>query len=145
MKSWEMLPPKLRQFVLYVLCGGGGAALDFVLYAFLVTTGVWHHAANVAGYASGTLLSFALNRVITFRVLDAPIRRLAAFMAFAGIGYLCSMTVLIVLVDALSVDPVMAKAASVVVVVAVQYTLNSRITFQPTGSQRKPHDKIKDV
>ncbi len=142
---WMVLPPKFRQFALYTLCGGGGVVLDFALYALLVAAGTWHHGANIAGYVSGTLLSFALNRIITFRILDAPIRRLAAFLVFAGIGYLCSMTVLLIMVDMLGLDPVLSKAASIVVVVTVQYTLNSRITFRPTGLKRKPCDKIEDV
>ncbi|MDI3337227.1 GtrA family protein [Defluviimonas aestuarii] len=129
-KLVSFVPPELRQFALYVICGGSGVALDFGLYSALVASGTWHHAANIAGYAAGTLLSFVLNRAITFGVMDAALRRLAIFFGVAGLGYLSSTGVLLVLIDLMQVNPFLAKAASIIVVIAVQYTLNARVTFR---------------
>lgn len=129
-ESLSFLPPKFRRFALYVLCGGSGVVLDFALYSLLVSAGLWYHAANIAGYAAGTILSFFLNRSITFGVLDAPMRRLAAFLGVAAIGYLSSTLVLLVLIETLGVNPFAAKAASILVVIAVQFTLNARFTFR---------------
>lgn len=126
----SFLPPKFRQFALYVLCGGSGVALDFTLYSLLVSAGVWYHAANIAGYAAGTILSFVLNRAITFGVLDAPMRRLAAFLGVAAVGYASSTCVLLLLIDGFGINPIVAKAVSIFVVIAVQFTLNSRFTFR---------------
>ncbi len=126
----SVLPPNLRQFALYVLCGGSGVMLDFTIYSALVASGVWHHAANIAGYVAGTLLSFVLNRAITFNVLDATLRRLVAFLGVATLGYLCSTLVLILLVDMLGMNQFLSKAVSIVVVIAVQFTLNSHFTFR---------------
>jgi len=125
------LPPGLRRLFLYGLCGGSGAALDFAVYAALIHfMGVWYQAANIAGYICGTLLSFVLNRAITFQVMDAPWRRLATFFAVAGVGYLSSSATLWLLVERAHMNELLAKIAALVVVVAVQFTLNSLITFR---------------
>lgn len=131
----DRLPAGLRRLVLYGVCGGSGATLDFLLYAGLVHLGVWYQAANLVGYACGTLLSFVLNRAITFQVLDAPLRRLATFFAVAAVGYLSSTATLWLLVERFQVNEMIAKIAALIVVVAVQFTLNSLITFRQT---RKP-------
>ena len=126
----EHLPPPLRRFVLYSFCGGLGAALDTLVFAGLTALGVWYQWANVAGYASGTLLSFGLNRAITFGVLDAPLRRMATFFAVATLGYLSSAVTLWLMIERLGVGAIAAKLLSLVVVVAVQFSLNSAITFR---------------
>lgn len=127
---FNRLPPGLRRFVLYVVCGGSGFTLDFALYSLLIYGGVWYQGANVVGYAAGTLLSFVLNRAITFRVMDAPLRRLATFFAVAFVGYVLSSLALFGMVDGLDIHPLIAKVFSLVVVVATQFTLNTLVTFR---------------
>jgi putative flippase GtrA len=126
----DCIRPGFRRFFLYCLCGGGGVALDFSLYVLLLHFDVWYQFANVAGYTSGTLLSFVLNRIITFGVLDAPVRRLAMFFGVAAIGYGASSVSLFGLVALLHTDPVVAKVIVLLIVIAIQYTLNSLMTFR---------------
>lgn len=126
----DRLPPGLRRFLTYAVCGGLGVALDFGAYTLLVRAGLFYQIANIISYACGTLLSFALNRAITFRVLDAPLRRLATFFAVAGAGYVLSSASLYAMIEWAHWDKLVAKAASIVIVVLTQYTLNARITFK---------------
>ncbi len=124
------LPAPLQRFVLYALCGGSGVALDFCVYAALVSLGLWYQAANIVGYAAGTLLSFVLNRAFTFRVMDAPIRRLAGFFAVAAIGYAVSSAALWFLIERMALNQLLAKAAVLVLVVIIQFGINSTVTFR---------------
>lgn len=126
----DRLPAPLRRFVLYALCGGSGVALDFCVYAALVSLSVWYQVANIAGYAAGTLLSFVLNRTITFRVMDAPLRRLASFFAVAAIGYGVSSGALWFLIERMALNQILAKAAVLVLVVIIQFGINSTVTFR---------------
>lgn len=128
----ESLPPQLRRFVLYAFCGGLGASLDTLTFWVLNSAGLWYQAANIAGYAAGTALSFTLNRTITFKVYDAPLRRLATFFAVACVGYFSSAATLWLLIERFSLPALAAKVASLVVVVAVQFSLNSLVTFRTT-------------
>lgn len=126
----KALPEPLKRLVLYAVCGGCGVALDFAVYTALLSFGLWYQGANLIGYAAGTVLSFLLNRVITFRVLDAPVRRFATFALVAAIGYLLSAAALWVLVSQLHIDPLLAKLCTLALVLAAQFSLNSLITFR---------------
>lgn len=126
----DRIPTGLRQFLTYALCGGMGVALDFGVFTLLVHAGFFYQFANIISYACGTLLSFVLNRAITFRVMDAPLRRLTTFFAVAAAGYVLSSASLYAMVEWAHWDKLVAKTVSIVVVVLTQYTLNARITFK---------------
>jgi putative flippase GtrA len=130
----DWLPAPMRRLALYAMCGGLGATLDTLVFWALNNSGVWYQAANIIGYAAGTLLSFILNRAITFRIYDAPLRRLATFFGVAGVGFLSSAATLWLLIEHLGVPALTSKLLSLVVVVAVQFTLNSLITFRPAAT-----------
>lgn len=139
----DLLPPGLRRFVLYALCGGSGVALDFATYSTLVWLGLYYQGANAVGYASGTVLSFILNRRFTFGVRDAPWRRFAMFVGVAFVGYGLSSATLWLLVSRLHVPPIPAKAATLALVLVVQFSLNSIVTFaaataRAAGNPQRP-------
>lgn len=117
------------QFLLYCLCGGIGVTTDYLIYYSALTFGLWYQAANVLGYLSGTLVSFFLNRKITFGVHDKLAHRLAIFLGVAAIGFSASALMLWLMVDVISVDARIAKLLTLPVVVIIQFSLNRRITF----------------
>lgn len=119
----------MMQFLLYCICGGIGVTSDYLVYYAAITFGIWYQAANVLGYLTGTLVSFFLNRKITFAVHDQLVRRLAIFLGVAFVGFLASALLLWLLVDFMSIDAKIAKALTLPVVVALQFSLNRRITF----------------
>ena len=117
------------QFLLYCFCGGIGVTTDYCVYYMALTFGVWYQAANVFGYLSGTLVSFFLNRKITFGVRDKLAYRLAMFLGVAAIGFSVSAVMLWLLVDLMSVNAKIAKLLTLPVVVVIQFSMNRRITF----------------
>jgi len=117
------------QFLLYCLCGGIGVSTDYLIYYSALTFGLWYQAANVLGYLSGTLVSFFLNRKITFAVHDKLVRRLTMFLGVAAIGFSASAVMLWVLVDVMVLDAKIAKLFTLPVVVLIQFFMNRRITF----------------
>lgn len=127
------------QFFLYCLCGGLGVTTDYIIYYSALTFGLWYQAANVLGYLSGTLVSFFLNRKITFDVKDRMGQRLAIFLGVAAVGFSASAFMLWLMVDVMTVDAKIAKLLTLPIVVVIQYSLNRRITFsenlrrQPKG------------
>jgi len=136
----DVLPPSLRRLVLYTICGGSGVALDFGIFSTLVFLGVYYQAANAVGYASGTVLSFILNRRYTFDVRDAPWRRFAMFVGVACFGYGLSSAALWLLVSSIQLPPIPAKVITLALVLVVQFSLNSIVTFASAASRntRKP-------
>lgn len=118
------------QFLLYCLCGGIGVTTDYLIYYSALSFGLWYQTANVLGYLSGTLVSFFLNRKITFAVHDKLARRLAIFLGVAAIGFSASALMLWVLVDLTLVDAKIAKLFTLPVVVLIQFFMNRQITFK---------------
>ncbi|SDS00971.1 Putative flippase GtrA (transmembrane translocase of bactoprenol-linked glucose) [Halopseudomonas xinjiangensis] len=118
------------RFALYCFCGGIGVLSDLSLYYVLLAFGVPYQAANAAGYMMGTLISFILNRRITFGVRDQLLRRLAMFFGVAGVGYLASALMLWVMIDRFHIDAALAKILTLPVVVIIQFSLNRLLTFR---------------
>ncbi|MET0319720.1 MAG: GtrA family protein [Duganella sp.] len=119
----------MRQLLLYCLCGGLGVATDYLAFWLAVTAGLWYQGANLLGYLAGTLVSFALNRVVTFGMRDRVAQRLARFVGVAALGFGASALLLWLLVQQLGLDARLAKLLTLPMVVALQFTLNRRLTF----------------
>ena len=120
-----------KQFLLYCVIGASGAALDFGIYSLLVKTKLLdYQAANAAGYAGGTLLSFILNAKFNFRVTDKIALRLIGFFGVAFLGWLASAGLLHLLIGRYGFDKYVSKFATLVVVVLLQYNLNRLLSFR---------------
>lgn len=117
------------QFLFYCVCGGVGVATDYLVYYSAITFGLWYQTANILGYLAGTLISFFLNRKITFNVRDKLAYRLAIFFGVAAIGFSASALMLWLMVDFMSVDAKIAKLLTLPIVVLIQFFMNRRITF----------------
>jgi putative flippase GtrA len=124
------------QLLLYCICGGIGVTADYFVYYSALTFGVWYQTANIFGYLSGTLVSFFLNRKITFGIRDKLAYRLAMFLGVAAIGFSVSAVMLWFLVDLMLVDARIAKLLTLPVVVIIQFSMNRRITFFKNTSEQ---------
>ncbi len=124
------------QLLLYCICGGIGVTADYFVYYSALTFGVWYQTANIFGYLSGTLVSFFLNRKITFGIRDKLAYRLAMFLGVALIGFSVSAVMLWFLVDLMLVDARIAKLLTLPVVVIIQFSMNRRITFLKNTSEQ---------
>jgi putative flippase GtrA len=125
----------MNQLVLYCICGGLGVGSHYVVYLLLLNAGVDVQAANAAGYMAGTLVSFVLNRRITFGVKNKVVRRLVIFLGVAAVGYVASAALLWLLVHPLHMDKRIALVVTLPVGVLIQFTLNRRITFNEAPQQ----------
>ncbi len=132
------------QFLLYCLCGGLGVCTDYAVFWLALGGGLGYQGANALGYLAGTLLSFALNRVLTFGLRDRVLRRLALFLGVASVGFGASAALLWLLVQQLQVEPRLAKLLTLPMVVLLQFGLNRRITFKraPPAGARSPTRQV---
>ena len=122
-----------KQFLLYCVIGAGGATLDFGIYSLLLKFRLLdYQAANAAGYASGTLVSFILNAGFNFRVTDKIPLRLTSFFSVAFLGWLVSAGLLYLFVAGLGLNKYLSKFITLVAVVLLQYNLNRLVSFRKT-------------
>lgn len=127
------------QFLLYCMCGAMGVSIDYAIFWFSVQSGIWYQGANALGYLAGTLMSFSLNRIVTFDIRDQIMRRLAIFISIAALGFATSALLLWLLVELFNLNAHVAKLVTLPMVVILQYSLNRCITFNvATGD---PHSR----
>lgn len=115
----------------FALVGAANTVLDYAVFAILMTAaGTPVLLANAAGYGTGMVSSFLLNRSWTFRVRRdaAPLLRyLPRFAAFNLVGLGLSTLVVALLVPA--VPPLAAKIAATGVTFAWNYWSSRRFVF----------------
>ncbi len=127
--TWE----RYHHLIKYLLIGGSAAAIDLGLFL------VMHHVADLGPIAShaisvptSVVWSFLLNAFLNFRTTDRLFARFLSFAAVAAVGFLVGAIVIEVVHGAAGLNADLAKIASLPVVFAVQYLLNSRISFRVT-------------
>ncbi len=133
MASLDRSPPASgglpRTFFIYAVFGACAFATDYSVFLLALSAGLGPYVGNVLGICTGISVSFSLNRYYNFRKTDLTARRAARFVtvALAGMGL---STLIIMLLLTQSVDVRVAKAAAMLVVFVVQFSLNFLWTFR---------------
>lgn len=119
---------RVGRFVGFLLAGGTATALNYAVFALLLSAGLHHLAAATAGYLTGIGLSYAINRQLVFRDA-APVRaRVSRYL----VAYLAALVLQLTLLEALvrgGIVPMLANALALLVVVALNYLAISRFVF----------------
>ena len=120
---------KYRNLILYGMIGGTCAFLDFVIYSVLCLV-MSFLVANIISTHCGILCSFYLNRKYNFKVENSVLKRFLLFYAVGLLGLLVSEILLDIMVNAYSVEKLIAKIVTIIVVALMQFILNKFITFK---------------
>ncbi|MGW1538918.1 GtrA family protein [Streptomyces sp. NPDC002309] len=120
----------LRQLVTYTLVGGSGVLLDLAVFAVLYNVLGWHEQfANGLSTTLAITNNFVLNAVFTFGKRDRLLLRFVRFYAVGLVGIALTMGLLWLFAGRLGADPNLVKAASLPLVLAVQFVLNRKWSF----------------
>jgi putative flippase GtrA len=118
-----------EHLVKYFLIGATASAIDVALFMVLFnvahTTPLMAHSISVP---TSVLFSFTVNARHNFHATDHIVLRLISFAVVAGIGYAVGYGI-IELSRSVGLGANLGKILSLPVVFALQYLLNSRITF----------------
>lgn len=116
--------------ILYGIIGLFSSSLDFGVFTLFVKIfGIYYIIANSISVLVGITTSFLLNRKYNFKVTDQPIKRFVIFLTVGLIGLLFSNLILYCLIQYFDVKELIAKIASIVLVVLFQFLVNKYITF----------------
>jgi putative flippase GtrA len=122
---------KYRLFLLYAIIGGVSASLDFAIFTVLTRFGAINYLiANVISTNCGILNSFLCNRHFNFKVKDKTLRRFLIFYSVGLLGLLVSSIFLWILIEKLSINTLVSKAITIVIITILQFSLNKFITFK---------------
>ena len=116
--------------VRYGLVGIACASVDLLIFTGLIYAHTPYLFANFVGYGTGTMLSFFINRKLTFIVHNRTLLRLTSFLLIGFIGVMTSSGLLWILVEQLNLFSVLAKILSIPIVFSIQFALNNWVTFR---------------
>lgn len=124
---------RFRVFVVYSVIGATGAGIDLAVFAVL-SNWIPYLLANVISVTLGITNNFVWNAYFNFRVSDKLLLRFLSFYGVGMIGLVLSSTLLWLLVEQVGIHLLVAKVVTIGVVVAVQFSLNSIVTFRKRGT-----------
>ncbi len=120
-----------ESFIRYSLIGISGVAIDYISFLTLFNIfGVNVLLANFCSTSLGITNNFILNRSFNFKKYDLALLRFVFFYATGVVGILLSSMLLRTFYGYAGFNANLVKAASLVVVVIVQYTLNRNLAFR---------------
>lgn len=120
----------LKQIIFYGIIGTTTASIDSVIFIALQILNFNKYISNFVSINIGITLSFILNTYINFKVTDKILKRGISFFAVGYLGMALSMLILYIGVDLLSINSIMVKLFSVVLVAIFQFILNKFITYK---------------
>ena len=131
-------PPRQRapertergSLVRYAAIGVLGVCLDYGLFVILFTAvGLHPQIANALSTSAGITNNFALNALFNFRRRDRLLVRFARFYAVGLSGIALTFVLLAVFATWLGLPANLVKAASLPLVLVLQYTINRKWSF----------------
>jgi len=125
-------------FLRYAVIGTLAFCVDFAITLALATR--WHYlAANTIGFMVANLLQFVVVHRWVFRrsfERDSLARFYSGTLTISVVGIACSNALVFVGVDLLAMPLAVAKAASAIVVLFINYSLRVAILYRPVRSER---------
>lgn len=125
-----MRSAKWRTFIGFVAAGGVATVLNYSIFAGLYWAGVGYLLASGIGYVTGIAISFAINRTLVFRSSGQKRQELPRYVA----AYLGALVVQLLLLEGFvraGVDPLIANAVALVIVVVLNFFVIRRVVFRP--------------
>lgn len=101
----------IRQFLKYLLVGGGATLVEWALFWLLDERLEMHHQwATVAAYTVSTFVNWGLGRLFVFRESErGAAAEIAGVYLAAAVGLLLNMGIMYLLVDALGWNEMLSK------------------------------------
>jgi putative flippase GtrA len=122
-----------KQLFLFGLIGLGVNAALYGAFLALLAVGFSPHAAQAVSFGLGTLLSYGLNRRVTFADSQPALRTLPRFVATYGICYVLNIIALAGLLS-LGLAAWAAQAICVVVSAICLFTVQKLLIFNGSRS-----------
>ncbi len=123
-------PREWRRLVVFTAVGTVNTVVCYALYAGLVHSFDWHYnAALVADYGFGTVLGYAMHRLMTFADRKHVSGAFGKFTLTLVLTFLLNMVLLDGAVRLQWFDPLTAQALATLVVTLVSYVLQKHWVF----------------
>jgi putative flippase GtrA len=125
-------PTWAERILPYTIVAAGITVFDFSIFATMIKTiGVAPVVANACSWTAAVIVSYALHSAFTFKM---PI----SFKGFIGYVMVCLSTLIlgtaIIAISTIYIDPMAAKAVSILLVFTVSFALSHLAVFRTVVS-----------
>jgi putative flippase GtrA len=117
----------------YAVVGVVNVAIDFALYALLVTLGVWYPIAKAISLTIATVNGYTWNRLWTFRAGAHRHPMLAKYVTVQAFCYLGNVALLAILIELLDRSEIVAQAIAIPIISALSFMSQRLWTFRGLG------------
>jgi len=120
-----------ERFLWFIAIGAVSSLVDIgLLFILCEWIGIWYLPAAILSYCCGILVSYALNKVLTFHDTNRHyVRQFTTFSAIAVSCLLVNVSIVWLFVSLLSWNYLAAKVLATICAVFWSYYGQSRITF----------------
>jgi putative flippase GtrA len=129
-----------EHLIWFVFVGAASSLVDIgLLWYFCEYLGIWYVMAACLSYSAGIVVSYTLNKFLTFH--DHACDYLQQFATFAAISASClivNVGIIWLLVEAASLNYLVAKVIATICAFFWNYYGQSRITFRGSRSEMYP-------
>jgi putative flippase GtrA len=130
-KKMDPCKNTIRQVCRYGISGGTGACIDFGLYSLIISfTSLNYLLANAISFSLGTLAVYYLQKNWTFHYQSEKSAIVfTKFLAVVLVTYILNNLILIICVEFLHMNPLIAKAVQIGLSFIWGYTSNKKFVF----------------
>jgi putative flippase GtrA len=114
----------------YAVVGIANVAIDFLVYAVLVTVGVWYPVAKGISLTAGTVNGYTWNRLWTFRVGAHRHSMLVKYVTVQAFCYLGNLALLAILIELLGRSEIVAQVIAIPIISAFSFASQRVWTFR---------------
>lgn len=117
----------------YLAVGGTAFLIEYICFAVLNYATNWLVLANILSFTVGLATSFLLHRIWTFSSSGynhSGRHQFTAYFILAVINLLLTSILISVLVNVLSINPLIAKLVCMALIVVWNYVLLSKVIFK---------------
>lgn len=124
-RNWR----ELRQAVKYAIVGVSNVAIDFGLYALLVSLGVWYPLAKTLSLVVATANGYTFNRRWTFRAGAHRNLVLTKYVAVQACCLAGNLALLVLLIEGVGLHQITAQAIALPIVALASFLAQRFWTF----------------
>ena len=123
---------ELKNFILYLLVGGGATLVEWAFFWLLSTPlGIYHMVSTTVAYIISTFANWLFGRLLVFKKTDKGIvREIADVYAASIIGLLLNLLIMWLAVDILSFNKMISKIIATVLVFAWNYLIRKLVIYK---------------
>ncbi|HYW75707.1 MAG TPA: GtrA family protein [Gammaproteobacteria bacterium] len=124
-----------KQFVKFLLVGAVNTLIGLsTIYLLKFYFSVDDAPANAIGYMVGIVVSFSLNKKITFHHKGEILKSFFRFISVLGVAYLANLSVVELAIEVCSINSYLSQALGIVPYTLIGY-LGSRLIAFPDATQ----------